>query len=195
MRAVLISLLLASPAMAQCPTKADLAEGVTLVRASPLFKVIYREEDGVLTEYRQMSRIEGEVSRSSTYVNALAVEQQDSENGTIAFDYIADMNAALKVDETGDFAAMFGLIVDGKRFGTGHYRLFYEGEGRVRIGDCTYDTWVLRNENEIEGFDPIHFLWDYAPELGLVVRTEQVDPRGRTLAVVEYDGAVAGAIE
>ena len=181
--------------MAACPTKADLAEGVTLVRASPLFKVMYREEGGVLTEYRQMSRLEGEVRRASTYANALAVEQQESANGIISFDYMADMDAALKVDETGDFAAMFGLIVDGKRFGTGHYRLFYEGEGRVRIGDCVYDTWVLRNENAIEGMEPIHFLWDYAPDLGVVVRTEQVDPRGRTLSVVEYDGAVVGEIE
>ena len=195
MRAILVSLLLSSPAMAACPTKADLAEGVTLVRASPLFKVMYREEDGVLTEYRQMSRLEGEVRRASTYANALAVEQQESANGIISFDYMADMDAALKVDETGDFAAMFGLIVDGKRFGTGHYRLFYEGEGRVRIGDCVYDTWVLRNENAIEGMEPIHFLWDYAPDLGVVVRTEQVDPRGRTLSVVEYDGAVGGEIE
>lgn len=195
MRAILVSLLLSSPAVAACPTKADLAEGVTLVRASPLFKVMYREEDGVLTEYRQMSRLEGEVRRASTYANALAVEQQESANGIIAFDYMADMDAALKVDETGDFAAMFGLIVDGKRFGTGHYRLFYEGEGRVRIGDCVYDTWVLRNENAIEGMEPIHFLWDYAPDLGVVVRTEQVDPRGRTLSVVEYDGAVVGEIE
>ncbi|EAQ12271.1 MULTISPECIES: hypothetical protein [Maritimibacter] len=195
MRAILVSLLLSSPAMAACPTKADLAEGVTLVRASPLFKVMYREEDGVLTEYRQMSRLEGEVRRASTYANALAVEQQESANGIISFDYMADMDAALKVDETGDFAAMFGLIVDGKRFGTGHYRLFYEGEGRVRIGDCVYDTWVLRNENAIEGMEPIHFLWDYAPDLGVVVRTEQVDPRGRTLSVVEYDGAVVGEIE
>ena len=195
MRAILVSLLLSSPAMAACPTKADLAEGVTLVRASPLFKVMYREEDGVLTEYRQMSRLEGEVRRASTYANALAVEQQESANGIISFDYMADMDAALKVDETGDFAAMFGLIVDGKRFGTGHYRLFYEGEGRVRIGDCVYDTWVLRNENAIEGMEPIHFLWDYAPDLGVVVRTEQDDPRGRTLSVVEYDGAVVGEIE
>lgn len=195
MRAILVSLLLSSPAMAACPTKADLAEGVTLVRASPLFKVMYREEDGVLTEYRQMSRLEDEVRRASTYANALAVEQQESANGIISFDYMADMDAALKVDETGDFAAMFGLIVDGKRFGTGHYRLFYEGEGRVRIGDCVYDTWVLRNENAIEGMEPIHFLWDYAPDLGVVVRTEQVDPRGRTLSVVEYDGAVVGEIE
>ncbi|WP_288926959.1 hypothetical protein [uncultured Maritimibacter sp.] len=195
MRAILVSLLLSSPAMAACPTKADLAEGVTLVRASPLFKVMYREEGGVLTEYRQMSRLEGEVRRASTYANALAVEQQESANGIISFDYMADMDAALKVDETGDFAAMFGLIVDGKRFGTGHYRLFYEGEGRVRIGDCVYDTWVLRNENAIEGMEPIHFLWDYAPDLGVVVRTEQVDPRGRTLSVVEYDGAVVGEIE
>lgn len=195
MRAILVSLLLSSPAMAACPTKADLAEGVTLVRASPLFKVMYREEDGVLTEYRQMSRLEGEVRRASTYANALAVEQQESANGIISFDYMADMDAALKVDETGDFAAMFGLIVDGKRFGTGHYRLFFEGEGRVRIGDCVYDTWVLRNENAIEGMEPIHFLWDYAPDLGVVVRTEQVDPRGRTLSVVEYDGAVVGEIE
>ena len=195
MRAILVSLLLSSPAIAACPTKADLAEGVTLVRASPLFKVMYREEDGVLTEYRQMSRLEGEVRRASTYANALAVEQQESANGIISFDYMADMDAALKVDETGDFAAMFGLIVDGKRFGTGHYRLFYEGEGRVRIGDCVYDTWVLRNENAIEGMEPIHFLWDYAPDLGVVVRTEQVDPRGRTLSVVEYDGAVVGEIE
>lgn len=195
MRAILVSLLLSSPAMAACPTKADLAEGVTLVRASPLFKVMYREEGGVLTEYRQMSRLEGEVRRASTYANALAVEQQESANGIISFDYMADMDVALKVDETGDFAAMFGLIVDGKRFGTGHYRLFYEGEGRVRIGDCVYDTWVLRNENAIEGMEPIHFLWDYAPDLGVVVRTEQVDPRGRTLSVVEYDGAVVGEIE
>lgn len=195
MRAILVSLLLSSPAVAACPTKADLAEGVTLVRASPLFKVMYREEDGVLTEYRQMSRLEGEVRRASTYANALAVEQQESANGIISFDYMADMDAALKVDETGDFAAMFGLIVDGKRFGTGHYRLFYEGEGRVRIGVCVYDTWVLRNENAIEGMEPIHFLWDYAPDLGVVVRTEQVDPRGRTLSVVEYDGAVVGEIE
>ncbi|MEC7762263.1 MAG: hypothetical protein VX874_10180 [Pseudomonadota bacterium] len=195
MRALFLSLLLASPAMAQCPTKADLAGGVTLVRASPMFKVIYREEDGVLTEYRQMSRLEGEVRRSSTYLNALAVQEQDSTNGTIAFDYMADMDAALAVNETEDFAAMFALIVDGKRYGTGHYRLFYEGEGRVRIGECGYDTWVLRNESEIEGMGTIHFLWDYAPDLGIVVRTEQVDPRGRTLSVVEYDGIVTGAFE
>jgi hypothetical protein len=108
---------------------------------------------------------------------------------------MADLDAALEVDETGGFAAMFELIVDGKRYGTGHYRLFYDGEGRVRIGDCVYDTWVLRHESKIDGMETIHFLWDYAPGLGLVVRTEQVDPRGRTLSVVEYDGAVVGAVE
>ncbi|MAM62689.1 hypothetical protein [Maritimibacter sp. UBA3975] len=195
MRLIALAFLFAGPALADCPVRAQLDSGVTLVRDDPFFGVSYLHDDGVLTETRRMSRGGTEVRRSSTYENALAVRAQDSENGTVAFEYLDDMDRALDVNETGDFATTFRLIVDGARYSSGEYHLYYEGEGRVQIGECAYDTWVLRNESEIEGMEPILFLWDYAPDLGIVIRTEQIDPAGGTLGVVAYDRILEGTMD
>jgi hypothetical protein len=195
MRLLPLFLILAAPALAECPTKADLAQGVTLLRENPYFGSTYRVEDDVLNEYRIMLRDGDEQRRTTTYYHPLAVDTQDSRSGTVDYDYHADLEPLTRIDEAEEFAAQVTLSVDDERLAAGSYRVFYEGESEVTVGDCTYDSWLLSNEVRLDGYEPIILLWDYAPDLGLIVRTEQVDALRNTLSVVEYDRVVAEGAE
>lgn len=180
-------------ALADCPTKADLAGGVTLYNTRVGGSITYAEINGTLTAASRTS--EGQ-DLKITYAHPLALSVTESHRTRLTYRYDTDL-APLDHPETlpnEGYFTVTGSVTnqDGVAFPLAiDWQLI--GPGSVTIGDCRYDTIRLSYEEYVDDAFLRVYTRSFAPTLGLVVEDIAFDPDTETSYTFGYDRISIGA--
>ncbi|OOY28176.1 hypothetical protein BMI90_09900 [Thioclava sp. L04-15] len=176
-----------------CPTRADLmAHGVQMTRSSPHMAIAYRYEDGTLVSYRADDPALSRPPQRETYANPLIVTRQEGGGASFELRY-AETPGIEKLLGAKGWTGSVALVIDDEVKATGDASYKVIGEGKLSIGACTYSVTQVSEDIQM-GKLTSHILKEYAPELGLVIRTTKIDPEtGKPIGQVSFDEIVARA--
>ena len=184
----LIPLLLAGPAMAACPDRLDLMQGIVLVQNGEHFRRADVEDTARgLMEVRLERPGTGEARSSITfYEHGLAASSEQTGSRIFRTAYRGDVGALDRLDELGE-VSLSGEVTDS----AGERRALaliaaYLGAGEYAMAECRYATWQVRYAVASPGGEPAVFHMDFAPELGVVLAARQVDEAGREEPLFAY---------
>lgn len=169
----------AGPAMATCPTRADLREGIVLVQNEPIFirADIELRPDG-FNEVRLITDADEVKSVVTlTYDHALAPMSVNEGGEVRLLSYTGDTGALDDLARLGDVSLSLTEVSMDEE--TTRPVLFnHVGDGTRGILDCTYDTWTIRvmeagATGEIDTREV-----EYAPEIGAILSERRITPDG-----------------
>lgn len=196
----LAAILGSSPVHAECPTGALLdGPGIRLERDQPFFSSMFFRRHGRIEERRRQLRDGEEVAVEATYRDGLLPTSRTSRhNGRpsiVTVNYDADGFDLKDLPRIGTARLRAKLSVDSKlEDAHGSYELRYLGPSRVTIGGCAYAVWKVRVASKL-GRDHTVFQHDFAPDLGLVIKTTRLDPTtGKPVSRVRFDRIERGGI-
>lgn len=174
-----------------CPTRADLmATGVQMTRTSPRLAIAYRYEDGTLVSYRADDPALSRPPQRETYANPLIVTKQEGGGASFELRYAETPSVEDLLGAKG-WTGSVALIIGDEVKATGEASYEVIGEGKLAIGDCTYAVTQV-SEDIAMGKLTSHILKEYAPDLGLVIRTTKIDPEtGKPVGQVSFDQIAA----
>jgi hypothetical protein len=178
-------------AWAQCPTRDDLATGVTLTRVEPLFQSSFALTDGKLVENRVVGTGSEAQQIRADYLHGLVNTGSDSARGLFQSVVFEDVRALDRLPELQLWESAIRASWNGELVGDGLLTLLYLETVPFEIDDCVYQTWYVQETSIIDTLDPIYLDKYYAPELGLVLATVTVDQDGQPISNVVYDTATA----
>ena len=174
-----------------CPTRADLAGGVQLVRDDPFFSVVFTAIPEGLAEARVMERDGRPQAVDTTYAHALAVATRRAGGGTLSVAYGEDPEILDTLPSLRSWSTDVSLTADGAPYASGTYTATITGFGAAEIGACTYDVWRVRDVLDLDTGATILFEKSYAPDLGLVVGSIRLDAAGQPTGSVFFDRIAA----
>jgi hypothetical protein len=174
-----------------CPTNADLHSGIRLTRIDPFFSIVQTQTPTGLTEARVTQREGMLQSVSSIYSHPMTVTQRDSNSGTLTLDYGSDVADIDRINRTSTWTSTVTLGSGGRPLNTGNVTITFLGANTFEIGACSYDIWILRENLTLNGRTPIIAEKTYAPDLGLVLSTIQMNPDGSARSGVFFDEIAA----
>ncbi len=192
MRLACILSLVATGAVAQdCPTAEDLDEGIRLTRFDPHFSIVMKREDDGLSEARVLTRNGTPEQVSTRYGHALTVTHRDGGGGTLELDYAKDTRELDQLPGPRNWTSAVTLRSGNEVLNTGTYSAQLSGLGEAEIGECSYTVWRVNEVLQLDGMAPMAFEKSYAPDLGLVLGSIQLDPQGAPLGSVFFDEITA----
>lgn len=164
---------LASPAMADCPTRADLRAGVTLVQNGDHFIRSDFEWTGDGLREVRIERKDGK-PRQRVFVFAHGLLPLGVSEGRAITRLIYD-TAPERLDA---LSTEGSTVTRGTRIGDNgapqpvQVAHVHDGVSEMAILGCRYETWKVRETRVIDGVIQGERLLTYAPELGVVVAQE-----------------------
>lgn len=173
MRLFLALACLASPAMADCPTRADLRAGVTLVQNGDHFIRSDFEQTGDGLREVRFERKDG-TPRQRVIMFAHGLLPQGISEGRAIMQNIYDA-APERLDA---LSTQGSIVTSGTRIGEDgapqpiQVAHVHDGLDEVAILGCRYETWKVRETLVIDGVIGGERRLEYAPELGVVVAQE-----------------------
>ena len=173
MRLFLALACLASPAMADCPTRADLRAGVTLVQNGEHFIRSDFELTGDGLREVRFERKDG-TPRQRVFVFAHGLLPLGVSEGRAITRHIYD-TAPERLDA---LSTEGSIVTRGTRIGDNgapqpvQVAHVHDGVSEMAILGCRYETWKVRETRVIDGVIQGERLLTYAPELGVVVAQE-----------------------
>jgi hypothetical protein len=183
--------LAASPVLAQCPSGADLANGIRLedqrskttsvfTRASPDAHLIEKRRGGTA----------GETGVQTTwYLNGLTPGATDRNGYETRFVHLSDPRPKLARLGNGlnQTSVRFRIMSSGRELDTGRTTFTYEGRAQITISNCRYDALKIRTDTKLAS--GAHYTWRqfYAPEIDIALRSEKLNQQGRTLSANTYN--------
>mgnify|MGYP006921610234 CR=1 FL=1 len=192
MRLALALSLIATGAVAQdCPTAADLENGIRLTRNEPFFSILQTATPEGLTEARIMDRGAGPEAVSSVYAHPLTVVRRISAGGVLELAYADDTAELNSLPGPRQWHTEVTLLSDGQEINRGTYAVRLSGLGDATIGDCSYTVWRINEVMTLDGMAPLAFEKSYAPDLGLVLSSIRLDPEGTPVGGVFFDEITA----
>lgn len=181
MRAALtVALILATgPALATCPTRADLRQGIVLVQNEPTFirADIELRPDG-FQEVRLIRDADDNRSVVSlTYTHPLAPASRTEGRETRLISYDADTSVLDALPSQGDMT-LSATETSGTGSTTRRILFDHTGTDTRSILDCTYDVWTVRMmEAAADGSIETREV-TYAPDIGAVLSARRIGPDG-----------------
>lgn len=180
------------PALAEtCPTNADLENGIRLTRDDPFFSVILTQTPDGLAEARVATRGAQSETVNTIYRHPLAVSSRISNGVTFTAEYGDDPTALNDLNALRTWSTPVSLFQNGEFFTNGTYTATLTGLGQAEIGPCTYDVWRVRDVILLDNGVSIQFEKSYAPELGAILRSIELDAENRPIRPVFFDEIVA----
>lgn len=174
-----------------CPTGADVDTGVRLTRLDPFFSVVFTNTADGLAEARVMQRGGTREAVDTVYSHALAVTSRSTPNGPLAIAYDADPAALDDLPALRSWDSTVTVTLNDTPFTTGRYTARVTGFGEATIGDCSYDVWRVRDQLRLDNGAVLAFEKSYAPALGLVVGSIQLDQQDQPAGSVFFDEITA----
>jgi hypothetical protein len=169
----------AGPALATCPTRADLREGIVLVQNEPTFirADIELRPDG-FHEVRLIRDAEDNRSVVAlTYTHALAPATWTEGNKTRLISYDADPVILNTLSTEGD-VSLTATETSGNEISTRRMLFNHIGNDTRTILDCTYDAWTIRVMEAAEDGTIDTRELTYAPSIGAVLSARRIGPDG-----------------
>lgn len=193
-RILAAALVVAAPlaAAAQtCPTGDDVETGVQLTRTAPFFSVVFTQTENGLAEARVQDQGGVVQDVDTVYQHPLAVSERRGPNGNLSVNYARDPAALDDLPALRSWSSDVALFQNGDPFTNGTYTATVTGFGTAQIGPCSYDVWRVRDSLNLDTGTTIQFEKSYAPDLGLVVGSIQLDPAGQPTGSVFFDRIAA----
>lgn len=184
-RSLILAALMPVSALASCPTRADLAEGVVLVQNTPAFlRSDFQIGFGGIVEDR-VDRIEGPWRRDTRiWTHGLLDSTRVDYDGRVsALDNLPDAGHVLLTGELRDTRRRMPVAFDAT----------YLGPGSRALAECNYETWRVRIQEVFVSRAGPAFEVDYAPELGLVLAVALLDDTGTPVPLYAYQWAGTAA--
>lgn len=182
-----VFLIIAAPALAECPSNDIKESGVVLTRASPYFSVTYEQAEEGLTEKKVTKQ--GQDSRTvfSIYSHPLLVVKRTAGNEVLKLVYSRNFSDLKSLAEYKTWASQVELVVDGKNEGHGTEILTFESASKLSIGGCLYDVWKISEILSISGRKKIFDTRYYSPKLNIALRFTLKSPNGSVIADTTFD--------
>lgn len=174
-------------AQATCPTHADLAGGIELVRAEPFYAIVMTQIDGGVSEARIMAQGAGRERISTTFSHALAVTERISASETLTLEYAGDAFEMDDLPKLGTWTSAVTLLSDGVIETTGIFRATFIEAITFPIGACSYETWRVRTDLDLADSDPILQDRFFAPALEIALGTLSLNAQGTPVSGVTFD--------
>ncbi|MBT8412670.1 MAG: hypothetical protein KJP02_12870 [Octadecabacter sp.] len=174
-----------------CPTGADVDNGVRLTRLDPFFSVVFSNTASGLAEARVMQHGGTREAVDTVYSHALAVTSRSTPNGPLAITYDADPAALDELPALRRWDSAVTVTLNDAPFTTGSYTATVTGFGQATIGVCNYDVWRVRDLLRLDNGAVLAFEKSYAPALGLVVGSIQLDQQDQPAGSVFFDEITA----
>ena len=191
MRGAVIATLCAMAAQAAaetpCPSRADLAGGIDLVRNDPYFASAFRDSGAGLEEARVIGSGAEAQTMTARYLHGLIGTEQDSAAGLFQIVYFEDPAPLDRLPEVERWDSLVNASWNGDFVGEGVYSAIFIETVPFDIGPCTYAAWYVQETLVIDTLDPVYVDKYYAPDLGLVLGAIVVTETGEAISNVIYD--------
>ena len=174
-----------------CPTRADVDNGVRLTRLDPFFSVVFTNTSDGLAEARVIQRGGAREVAGTVYSHALAVTSRSTPNGPLTIAYDADPASLDDLPAIRTWNSTVTLTLDDAPFAQGSYTATVTGFGEATIGACSYDVWRVRDLLSLDNGAILAFEKSYAPALGLVIGSIQLDQQDQPAGSVFFDEITA----
>jgi hypothetical protein len=182
------ALLFPLPAVAgECPTVANLERGIVLERAKPFFRETFRMTDSGLIGAREMNRGNGIEKVQSTFAHALAITSRESKNSRLTIEHDREVAPLNRLDEIKEFSSKTALRINGGAPISGNISWRFLGRSPVKVGNCTYESWVVMEDAAYTSQPSNPFQQYYVPALGLILESVKLDASGQPISGVAFD--------
>lgn len=181
----------ALPLAAQsCPTKADLARGITVsdsrTKSASTFKI--EGAKGYVLERRSGGTAGSEGRQITWYLNGMTPAATDRNGYETRFIYNRDNSAEIANLATRKTSALrFRVVHRGAEIDKGTVRYRAEGTGHITLSGCRYRVVMIRTDTKLAS--GAQYIWRqyYAPALDISLRAEKLGKSGRALSAVRFD--------
>ncbi|MEO1775141.1 MAG: hypothetical protein AAFS07_09340 [Pseudomonadota bacterium] len=191
----LAAALIATPALATCPSGADLATGITLSRSAPAYETYYERSDGRLTEVRRATRGDQTLEVTQRFQHHLAPWVTEQPGGSLEFRYDGEVSELNNLKASRQWTSSLTVLQNGEPLTTGQRTVSMIDEGQMAVGGCLYRIWEVGTTTRLLTGAVVGYRQYYSPTLGLVLRSIQLDARGEAVREVRYDTITAGRAE
>ncbi len=181
--------LLAAPALADCPTGADLAEGIILAQNEPFFmRGDFKATPEGFVETRVIE-IGGKLQEAmALYRHGLVMTGEHSAAGHVEITYVDDLRPVFELPETGK-AAISGIAKGPLGEAYVELELEFLGHGEAVLGDCTFETWTVKSSLLDREGTGASFRVAYSPELDVILSAGQIGADGNVTPAYAYQWA------
>ena len=183
----LLCLLPVTVAEAACPARSDLADGIVLVQNWPTFRRADFEKSprGVM-ETRQDEA--GDSPRNSViwYAHGLAPHLEQARGYERSVSYHGEVRELDQLETLGEVALTATEVETPGRRREITIRVTYLDTQAYALGECHYDSWLLRLETTTAGGEPVVKTLNYIPALGLVAAASAKTPDGKDILDYRY---------
>ncbi len=186
-----LTLMTTGAAAQGCPTSSDLQSGIRLTQSDPLLSMVYVQTPDGLTEARASSRDTPPAAFDTLYSHPITVASRAVNNGLLTIEYADDVAALNDLATTERWETTVTLSQNGNPFTQGSYTAVLLRTDWVPINECAYDVWVLRDLLMLDNGAAIHTEKTYAFDLGLVVRSVQLDDQNQPTGSIIFDEIAA----
>lgn len=172
MRLILaLSLGVASPALAACPTPADLGQGVVLVQNEPVFRrsdvelnAAGFQEVAIIGDGANNKRVE-----LRTYAHALTPVMEQDASGTWLHHYDPAPDGLERLDEIREARFEVTSTGDLGKQVVSQLLITFDEAGTSVVQGCFYDTWRVTVMRAEPGGEVTERKVTYAPDMGLIL--------------------------
>ena len=180
-------LMIAAPALAECPSDDVKDGGIVLTHASPYLSVTYEKAKEGLSETKVTKSGKNPKMVVSVYSHPLLVVKRTAGNEVLELIYSRDFGDLARLAEYKKWTSNVELVVNGKNEGRGTESLEFERTSQLSIGRCRYEVWKINEILSFVGKKPISDTKYYSPKLNIVLRVTFRAPNGRIITDTTYD--------
>lgn len=174
-------------AVANCPDKANLDDGVVLYRSAPFLGSLFKIHSGQLQEWRLTSK-DGDTEIAFTNTNhALLAGSRLKGKTVIGLFYDTDVASLDDLPTSKQWQSEVTFRVGSAEKASGTVSIQYRNVHSHKLGECEFSVWEVDVTTSLSVTPTSTFRKFYAPSLGLVLGSIKLDANGNPISAVAYD--------
>jgi len=178
----------AGTAIAASPDGDDLVDGIALYRSAPFLGSMFAENKaGQLEEWRLTSKDGDHEAVFSFTEHALLAGGRYNGETFLGFVYDADIAPLHELPVAEQWQSDIAFRVGDAEKARGVVRVQFRGTHPHKVGECEYSVWEVDVTTELSIAPVSTFRKFYSPNLGLVLGSIKLDPKGQPISAVAYD--------
>lgn len=183
----------AAPALAGCPTGADMVQGIVLAQNEPFFmRGDFQATADGFVELRVSDFGGRRQFRAATYRHGLVMTGEQSASGEVEITYLERDLPVDTLPATGKLT--FSGLARGPGGDTGvELELVFEGHNSVALAECGFATWTVTSTLRGQDGAGTSYRLEYSPELDLVLAAGQIGTDGTVTPTYAWQWAGTAA--